>query len=366
MHTSISCLIFIFCFVWTAASAQVTTLAPQIDKRMELMAIAYQLAKETPIEKTRNPYYSNAIQLYFKPVKNHPLIEYIRRAITKFETNGLDIAAWELPSLAVHLTQPPHLTALVSLKDSIQSDGWDDRTLLNDEVIELINRFYADGRCEDFFTIQQPYYHQLETTYRQNNISVNQKMIKDFVGLPPTEVYYPIFSPYFESGAYLRVNFGNNLRNTHTLFTGSFTTKGDATTFNDVAIPRLMVHEYVHALVNQVVDKHKPEMKQSAERLVANPKVWNRVKDTFYNTWHFLLYESLVRACSIQYMLMDPAFQTTLEKEIALQEPAGFFWMRDLLVELNHYQANRKQYPSLEHLAPALIKFFERTASQLK
>ena len=40
--------------------------------------------------------------------------------------------------------------------------------------------------------------------------------------------------------------------------------------------------------------------------------------------------------------------------------------MRDLLVELKHYQANRKQYPSLEHLAPALIKFFERTESQLK
>lgn len=90
------------------------------------------------------------------------------------------------------------------------------------------------------------------------------------------------------------------------------------------------------------------------------------MKDTFYGNWQYLLYESLVRACSIKYMTVNKQISQNIEKEIAGQEKVGFLWMRGLLKELDNYEADRKRYKNLGEFMPQLILFFKKTADELK
>jgi hypothetical protein len=73
-----------------------------------------------------------------------------------------------------------------------------------------------------------------------------------------------------------------------------------------------------------------------------------------------------VRACSIKYLKANEGISSDIEKEIAAQEKAGFLWMRGLIERLDVYEANRKEYKTLEQFMPQIELFFKDVASRLK
>jgi len=356
--------LFIFlCLTNVRGQETDSELFPRVDKRIELINIMYRLATGKSMGAS-NPVYTAAIDLHFKKYSNHRSIQCLKSAIDSLHKKGVDARAWELPSLAVHLSQPPELEPLVGYKKS-PADGWDDRTLFNSNLILCIQEFYRDSECHAFFESQQAYYQSVSEHYRKEGVVIDKVWLKQFFGLEMTETYFPIVPMSTSEGAYLRVNFGNTRRHTITLFSVSaFNSQGLPTNFSDPVFRRLLLHEHVHAYANQLVDKNKEDLKSAAERLLARPEVWAKFKDTFFNNWEFLLYESMVRACCLKYAMLHPEYTTDAEKEIRSQEDAGFLWIRGLVDELSRYENNRAKYSDLSEFMPEVILFFNKQANQ--
>lgn len=357
--------ISVFCGVQTtvlSGQSNERFLVPKVDQRVELVSIACRLANINGFTDDLNPKYTSDINAHFAIYRNHPFIQLLKKQKSK-----LDEMYWEIPAVAVHLSQPPMLKPLIAFDDTTNADDWESRALFNEQFVGLLQRFYTEAKCEQFFQSQELYYKQVSQHYEKKGVKMNKQWVDNFFGLTPTENYYPIVALGMRNGAYMRVNSKNNQRNTFTIFEcTSFDKNGLPDMFASSNFPRLMLHEYIHAFSNQLVDKNMAELQPAAEAILKNPKVFGLVKDTFYGNWQYLLYESLVRVCSIKYFEANNEIGTTKEKEIDTQEKAGFLWMRNLVKELDNYETNRKKYKNMSDYMPRLIAFFKSTQREIE
>lgn len=363
MKTKISYLIFSFVFInatFLYARSDANSLVPKVDRRVELLTIACKLADIRGFNDALNPGYSKAINKHFGPYKDHLFIQHLKGLKPQ-----LDEAYWQIPGIAAHLSQPPKLEPLMAFDDTVNVDDWESRELFNRQFVTLLQQFYRDSKADGFFKSQDRYYTSVSSQYEKQGVRLNKEWINSFFGLKTTEDYYPIVALGMRDGAYMRVNFANNYRHTFSIFeTTDFDTNGIPTTFKNEVFPRMMLHEYIHAFTNQLIDKNSGELQKYAEVILKKPEVFKIVENTFYGNWQYLLYESLVRACSIKYMMANKGISSDIEKEIAAQEKAGFLWMRRLVKELDIYEVNRKKYKNLEEYMPQINRFFKRVAEE--
>ena len=355
--------ICVFLFSGNAvAQPDANSLLPHVDKRVELLSVVYRLAGVQEFVEAPASAYSKSVDQYFSRYASHPLIVYVRDLNDKLHRDGIDVGAWEVLSLAAHLNA--ELEPLVSYDDTSTVDGWESRDLFKPELIALLKQFCKDAACDVFFRSQQQYFEEVDRALAKRAIAIDKEWLERFFSLRTTENYSAVLSLLGVGDfAYLRVNFHHNNRDTYTVYAcTSFDENGMPTNIDQQKTARSNLHEYIHAYTNQLVDRHLSEVHKSAETLLANPVVWERVKTTFFNNAPFLLYESLVRASSIKYMAAHSSFATTREMEIANQEKAGFLWMRGLVERLDFYENNRRRYRNLEDFMPELIKFFAGVA----
>lgn len=336
-------------------------LQPKVDTRVELVCIAARLADLTGFNDNNNLSYARSIDRYFSKYANHPLVQYLRENKAKLESEY-----WEIPAVAVHLSPLPNLRPLMPYAATENADEWESRALFNEKFVTLFQRFYKDTKAATYFSGVSGYYSAAQNAYAKQGVLPKQAWLSKFFGMKTTEDYFPILALGMRSGAYMRVNFPNNVRNTVTIFEcTAFNNMGIPTDLTRPAIPRLMVHEYIHAFTNQLVDADTGELRKYSERLLKNPDVARATQNTFYNSWNYLLYESLVRSVSIKYFVANGGIATTREKELAAQERAGFLWIRDLVSELDQYEAHRDQYPTLKKFMPRINLVFKKAAEKL-
>ena len=355
------------CHANLSAQTPGDSLQPRIDERVELLSIAYRLAVPAQNNESLNPIYAHAVDEHFHPHSKHPFIVYIRKLAKAAKNEGNDLGSWEIPSLALHVGPAPQFEPLVGAQRLPNaSKGWDDRTLLTPKFLSLLRRFYTDAGCESFLEKQRPYYRFVDEEYEKKGTRINQAWFQAFFSLPSTETYYPIISLLgIGSGDYIRVDFPGNRRNTHTLFaSAAFDNRGIPADVADPRITRANLHEYTHAFANQLVDRNLLKLKPYAEQILSNAKVSALMKGTFYGNSTFLLYESLVRACVIEY-LAENGQADAAKLELRAQERAGFFWISGLVDLLNSYRFQRQSYEDLSHFMPNIVQYFERTAREM-
>ncbi|MFN8572349.1 MAG: DUF4932 domain-containing protein [Gemmatimonadaceae bacterium] len=330
---------------------------------MELLGIAYRLARNAFPQDSLNAEYVAAIQRHFAGVREHSFVRTLARLADSASQAQGDLGGWEIPSLALHLGPAPAFEPLVDGTDT--GDGWDDRSLLRPPLLQLLRDFYKDANAEAFFQAERPYYSTVNDAYRQPSTTIDQSWIERFAGLAATETYTPVVSLMaLGLGDYIRVNFGKDRRNSHTIVGSvAYNVRGVLASPDAEFVARSSLHEAIHAYTNQIVDRHASELRGAAERLLSDPRVRERVRGTFYDNWRFLLYESLVRAVTIQYhAAMGGA--ANKDREIAVQEGAGFLWMGGLVRALDRYARERARYPDLSAFAPELVRFFDREAGR--
>lgn len=351
----------------TNSQPEANSLIPKIDERVELISIAFMLSGMEELNDSLNPHYREAIYNHFSKFPRHKLIIYLDSLWTRLKNDSIEFGYWDAPAIAIHLSQPPELKLLVPLVDSANTDPWDNRSLLTEELILLIREFYRDTDCESFFKSQKPYYEKIQNQYEKDGIKLNKQWINEYYSVEPNEKYYAVIALCLRNGAYLRVNYRNEVRDTYTIFgCTDFDKNGIPTTFNEQYFPLSMLHEYLHCFVNQLVEKYSGKLRQSAETILFNPKVFELMKNTFYGNWRYLLYESLVRACSIKYKMEHIEDKSLIEKDFKAQEKAGFFWMRELVELFEKYYSNRGKYPDMDTFMPVVVKYFSGLAETYK
>ncbi len=340
-----------------AGVAQSNHLHPKIDSRVELLNILYFMAGPRAHLRGINPHYFESVEQFFESRKGHPAVSYTRSLIEKAQQDSVDIKDWWLPSLAVHLTFDG--TFRIVAPENTGHDAWDDRTLVRGEYVDLINDFYRESNAGSFFETQRGYFDAVERVFVASGVQIDAGWVDRFFTLKPTETYSPIQGLLPTGGAYLRVNLGDNRRHTYTLFSGDqYDEHGLPRCIDTTSYVRAMVHEYIHCYANQIIDNDTMQWMPVGAALLRMPSVHEKVRNTFYGNWRYLLYESLVRAVSIQYAIAKGEDRERIEADIARNEGLGFLWMRDLTMELSFYQGHRDRYPDFEHFKARLLEAF--------
>ena len=130
--------------------------------------------------------------------------------------------------------------------------------------------------------------------------------------------------------------------------------------FDATMIP-LLVHEFSHAHCNPVIDRHWKDLAKSGEVLF--PRVAAQMQRQAYGEWKIVLYESLGRASVLRYLVKHDD-KTRANALAADDTKRGFLWIADLAKLLGEYEADRKQYPTLDAFAPRLVAFFDARANE--
>ncbi len=356
---------FLTCILWLSVGARAqSALHPQIDERVEFLNIVYQLARYGQATEAGNPDYTKAINRHFLPYGGHKAIAYTKDLIGKYWQDSIDIKDWELPSLAVHIASLRDFKPLTgAYRDS--TDGWDDRTLLSPEYLQLLQSFYRDSRAKTFFKARKKYYAQVGRYFLEKGTPVDGSWIQRFFSTPKTETYYPILSLSPAGGAYIRANLDPVRRNTHTVFGSSgYDAAGRPLDVDNPYFAWAILHETIHCYSNQLVEQNAAKFRAIGEALLTNKTVLEKTKNTFYGNWRYLIYESMVRSVSIRYAMAHHTAPAKTEEDIKKQESLGFLWMRDLVDLLGKYESNRTQYRDLSAFMPEIVAAFEGYAQK--
>jgi hypothetical protein len=266
----------------------------------------------------------------------------------------------------LHVGPAPTFEPLIATDNPPAGDGWDDRTLLNGEILGLLKRFYKDARCAEFFAAQRAYFDAVNRYFPAEGYAIDARWFDDFYRVGPTETYRPILSLMGAGNMfYIRVNFGDGRRNTHTILAAQgFDAGGIPRKIDRNAVLKSSVHEHAHAFINQLVDRRFEEVSGPAMRLLADPTVAERVKGAFYSEPRYLVYESIVRASEIMYFTAHGGGAKA--KLIADQERAGFLWMGGMVAKLEGYAARRDAYADFGAYMPEIIALLVKSADELE
>jgi hypothetical protein len=340
-------------------------LVPRVDDRVEFMSIVYILARPNKIDDKLNIRYSKSISDHFHKYAEHSFIRYFSSLLDSLKRRGKEQGYRDVWALATHLTHPPNFQPIVPLNE-VSSDGWDSRLLLTSNLIAGLRQFYEDSRGAAFLEQQRRYYASVDRAYVKQGARLNRTWFESFFGIKTTEDYFAIISLCSNDAAYLRVNYGESRRDTFTVF-GCATVDADGIprTFFGSSFSSTMLHEYLHAFSNQLVDANLSMLQRPAEALLSNLKVYDLMKGTFYGNWNYLLYESLVRACEIRYLIANEVDVRLAENAMIEQEKAGFFWIRGLVDKLGSYERSRDDYRDLSAFMPEVIQYFTAAAADL-
>ncbi len=120
-----------------------------------------------------------------------------------------------------------------------------------------------------------------------------------------------------------------------------------------------VVHEFCHSYANGIIVRHLPELRAAGETLYA--PVVGQMRAQAYGTSQTMLYESLVRACTVRYVRRYEG-EEAAQRAIQAQKARGFLWMQEMSDLLGQYEANRARYPTLEDFSPRLVAFFAESA----
>jgi hypothetical protein len=121
-----------------------------------------------------------------------------------------------------------------------------------------------------------------------------------------------------------------------------------------------VIHEFAHSYANPIIDHHLKELSAAGKKLYA--PVAGQMRSQAYGDPATLLRESLVRACVVRYVRKyegTAAARSTITSQIK----RGFLWMQELCEQLEDYERQRDQYPTLEVFAPRLVEFFDKYAA---
>lgn len=122
-----------------------------------------------------------------------------------------------------------------------------------------------------------------------------------------------------------------------------------------------VVHELCHSYTNPIVDRHADRLEPVGQRL------WKLSADTMraqaYGDWKTMLYETLVRACTVRYHRATGGAQAA-RRAAAAEAARGFAWVSAVEESFEAYEADRARYPTLDAFMPQVVACLEAFAPQ--
>ncbi len=327
---------------------------PKVDERVELLSIVFRLAEAEEYNSKRFKMYTDKIENHFQKYKKHELIQFVKIIS---DENGIGYDA--VMRMAVHLGPAPEFIPLVKFTDSIPSERWGKNN--SEKFVKLLRDFYKDADCKEFFANNADLYKSASNKFLPIYEDIDLEWYKSFYGKEPNEKFI-IVNGLGNGGANYGVDvvLANKSRKVYAIMgTWTVDSLGMAEFGLNDYFP-LLIHEFNHSFVNNLIDKNITELEKSGEALYE--VVGKQMASQAYVDYKIMLSEALVRAAVIRYMKDHNFKKEIVDHEIQDQIDKGFFWIEELEKELEKYSKQRKKYPTLESYMPQIILAYDRYA----
>jgi hypothetical protein len=342
----VSILVALYFQACVSAHEKVLLDEPTIDKRVELLSIVFRLAGSPEYSLNEFKPYVNRIDQYFDKYKTHELIQFTKSIISEYEI-AYDGPMW----LATHLDD--NLKLLADVKDVWQQDPrWTKESV--EKYVPLLQEFYKDTKFDIFFKDNTDLYNEAIKRFASIGEQIDLNWGYSFFGKEPAELFFYKIGLGISGNCFgTNVDFTDGSRKVYAIM-GVWTVDNTGFPVFSV-IPNLpvLIHEYSHPFVDKLTEKNKAAFRDSGE------KIFSVVNSEAYTSWEVILDEALINAAVAKYM-KDHAFgQSEIESWIRwIKTGFGFFWIENLVDELEKYDKQRDQYPTLESFMPRLAEAY--------
>ena len=348
-------LLVIFVTIGFQACAQEKKLLekPTVDKRIELLCIVFRLAEKQEYSNKNFKLYVDRIERYFEKYKNHELIQFTKSIIRENEI-AFDGPMW----MATHLDD--NLKLLTNVKDVWRQDPrWTKENV--EKFVPLLQKFYKDTKFDKFFEDNADLYDEVVKRFVPILEQIDLNWCFSFFGKEPTEIFLIKIGLGIGGNYYgTNIDYTNESRKVYAIM--------GIEKFDNAGLPEfptylnlpIVIHEFCHPFVDNLTAKNKELFMGSGE------KISSGAITEAYSSWEVVLDEVLVNASMIKYMKDHDFGQSEIEMWInVIKEAFGFFWIEELVDELEKYDKQRDKYPTLESYMPTLGEAYKIWAENI-
>ena len=340
--------------------AAAKTVPISVDPAVELVCVIYRLAEMPQYDVNALPRYIRKIEEHFGPHRDHPAVALAREFRQSYRINGSAPMA-----LAVYLTAPPELNGRVPL--SPRPEDLDPRW--TEEAIarfrEAARAFSRDTRFQEFWDGHEELYARSEKALKES--------LEGHEITPWLQDFFDVKADAYTVIVGMQIGRGNyGMRRTREDGSAEFLSIIGASSpsrwsgvprFDESWLIRTVVHEFAHPFVNPIVHGNEELLKEVGEKLHAHLK--DHMMRQGYSTWQHLWHEYLVRAVVLRH-LHHSGGEAGIPKLIEKDELQGFPKTELLAAALAEYEADRKNYPTLDHFLPRAVDCLEEILRSLE
>jgi hypothetical protein len=344
-------------FLFAVACASLAGAQPArvgVDPRVELMSVLFRLAGNNEYNQCRVPEYDKALERHFEPYKDHEAVRLAR----EFQL-GFDAPM----NLAVYVKDVQTLAERVPFdKPGIGLDArWHGAQAR--AFLAASRRFVKDARFAEFLERQRPLYTETDERLRKYvEKEADLEWLNRFFGRRAAARFYVV--PGLANGG---PSYGASIvaeDGVEEIYAipGVWQVDGGGMPMFSGLWKQTLVHEFIHSYTNPLVDRFAGRMEKAARQI--NEPVQGAMRRQAYGTWKTLLYESMVRASTIEYVRAHDG-AAAARRLVNDDNARSFFWVGALADLLGEYQKDRTSFPTLESFMPEVVKFFDGVAPRL-
>lgn len=323
------------------------TIKPIVDERTELLSIIFRLAEAREYVNNNIQIYTNEIDTYFQPFKNHKVVKYAKKLR---KLNGVSYDA--VMSMAIHIEIKD---GIIKFKDNIADNSLDKRWgTKGNKFVKYLNDFYQASDFHSFFINNKTFYDKTKDNFAAYVNKIDFNWFEKYYGEPMKGNFNLILSISNYGNYGPDVTFKNGNKNIYAIMSPW---KADSLGFPifHKSIVEIIIHEFSHSFCNHLIDENYDQMRERAEEF--NELVKGKMKRQAYGKPKTMLYEILVRASVIKYFQAhtdDNINNEYIASLISGEKSRGFIWISQLVDLLSEYENGN--YKSLKEFMPKIIE----------
>jgi Domain of unknown function (DUF4932) len=329
-----------------------------VDPRVELMSIIFRLAGNSEYSRGKVDSYAKDVEKQFGEFRNHPAVKMAQQLKQR---RGVSYDA--CMNIAVYLTDAEKCEERVPLEP--RPDELDGRWHTDEArgFLAAIRQFVTDTHFAEFISAHRTLYETTQSRMKDLlDKEAHLEWFDEFFGPRPGTSFTVALGLLNGPNNYgVRLSTPDGKQELYCVL-GVWATDDKGLPAFDRSMMETVVHEFCHSYANPIIDRHEKDLKSAGEKIF--PTVEAAMRRQAYSNWKTMMYESLVRACTLRYTLRYDG-RLVYIKDTFLQKQRQFLWIGQLADLLEEYEKDRDRYRDLNAFAPKIVAFFNDYAEKL-
>lgn len=334
---------------------------PHFDEGVELMWLIWKLADFSYND--FNHYCIRSINesadAYFAKMMDHHAVSLAKSIAKEYGVGEDAVAAF---GLHLFISKKGEISFNPAFADSGESsfDRWPEQE--KQRMLAAVNDFYQQSNFHEWYQSLEPMRQQAISLFKKVN-NVDYGWFSSFFGSAfddmPTQIVLSFLTAGHNYGCSVIMKNGKELLSpVINIYQMSST---NVNGYSSTSTPSVLIHEFCHPFCNPLIDKYWSSMEDKAN-MVFN-RVADQMKSQAYTYPSIMMYETLVRSCTIRYLMSHLSLsEQEKEKEkyknmcILSDESNGFMMVRTLVDVLEKREQQQAQYATLDDFMPEIIE----------